>query len=90
MTWRLSCLQGGHHVMRGLGERTHCWYCVRHTTRDDAYKALETQKQELLTSFCGGDMEGFVRRSHMSRLELYQLERERRQIQEEERACKFH
>lgn len=47
-----------HHVMRGLGERTHCWYHVRHTTRDDAYKALETQKQELLTSFCGGDTEG--------------------------------
>lgn len=55
--------------MRGLGER---WYRVMHATRVDAYKALETQEQELLTSFCGGDREGFIRRSHMSRLELYQ------------------
>lgn len=76
--------------MRGLGERTHCQYRVMHATRADAYKALETQKQELLTSFCGRDREGFVRKSHMSRLELYQLKREERQIQEEERVCKLH
>lgn len=76
--------------MRGLGERTHCQCCVMHATRVEAYKALETQKQELLTSFCGRDGEGFVRKSHMSRLELYQLKREKRQIQEEERVCKLH
>lgn len=73
--------------MRGLGER---WYRVMHATRVDAYKALETQEQELLTSFCGGDREGFIRRSHMSRLELYQQNREGRQIQEEERVCELY
>lgn len=76
--------------MRGLGQRTHCQYRVMHATRIDTYKALEMQKQELPTSFCGRDGEGFVRKSHMSRLELYQLKRKERQIQEEERVCKLH
>ena len=61
-----------------------------HATRVNAYKALGTQKQEPLTSFCGGDRGGLVRRSHLSRLKLYQSKRERREIQEEERACKLH